>query len=296
MPEVYLGNLPRDIRQDEILDFFRGFGPIGHIDIKAGFAFIQMDDQRDASDAVRRLDGTKFCGTNVTVDISKGKPTREELDRRDKRENSRDRQSDRYDNRDREFSRDTKNRDSRGLSDRIGGGGSTYNYRRSPENCRGNSRNGGNENGAGYAPRRDGHGPGYRGDGNKPQKTRFSLICKNLSSRAQWFDLKDLGRSVGDVTYADANKIREREGIMSFSSKEDMIGAYEKLNGKEFMGYDLKLEYQNPDMLRDTRDNSMERDRRDERTRRFDRSRSRSPINGRGRFSPRGRSDSRGRY
>jgi hypothetical protein len=29
----------------------------------AGFAFVEMEDPRDAKDAVRGLDGTRICGT-----------------------------------------------------------------------------------------------------------------------------------------------------------------------------------------------------------------------------------------
>ena len=34
---------------------------------RSGFAFILMDDPRDAEDAVKELDGTRMCGRRVKV-------------------------------------------------------------------------------------------------------------------------------------------------------------------------------------------------------------------------------------
>lgn len=37
-----------------------------------GFAFVEFEDERDASDAIKNLDGTKFLGLNITVERTKG--------------------------------------------------------------------------------------------------------------------------------------------------------------------------------------------------------------------------------
>ena len=39
----------------------------------AGFAFVEFDDERDAEDAVRGLDGTQMCGVRVRVEHSTGR-------------------------------------------------------------------------------------------------------------------------------------------------------------------------------------------------------------------------------
>ncbi|MFH4978544.1 hypothetical protein AB6A40_005253 [Gnathostoma spinigerum] len=83
-------------------------------------------------------------------------------------------------------------------------------------------------------PRRDSrYGP--------PQQTRHRLIVENLSSRCSWQDLKDIMRSAGEVTFADAHKQRANEGIVCFQTREDLERALDKLQGKEVNGRKLKL-------------------------------------------------------
>ena len=45
-----------------------------------------------------------------------------------------------------------------------------------------------------------------------PQRTDYSLLVENLSSRVSWQDLKDYMRQAGEVTYAEAHKDRMNEG------------------------------------------------------------------------------------
>jgi arginine/serine-rich splicing factor 1/9 len=59
---VYVGNLPRDIREYEVEDLFRKYGRIADINVKGPYAFVTYDDPRDAEDAVRGRDGYPFDG------------------------------------------------------------------------------------------------------------------------------------------------------------------------------------------------------------------------------------------
>ncbi|VDN25083.1 unnamed protein product [Gongylonema pulchrum] len=74
-----------------------------------------------------------------------------------------------------------------------------------------------------------------------PQQTRYRLIVENLSSRCSWQDLKDIMRTAGEVTFADAHKQHANEGIVCFLTREDLERALDKLQGKEVNGRKLKL-------------------------------------------------------
>lgn len=38
-----------------------------------GFAFVEFEDNRDAEDAVRNLDGSRACGSRIRVEMSSGR-------------------------------------------------------------------------------------------------------------------------------------------------------------------------------------------------------------------------------
>lgn len=215
MPLVTVDDLSRDARALDIEDFFHGFGRLEDVNIRNGFAVVEFADFRDADDAVRRLDGRRLCGGRVNVR------------HRDNRGGGgfRDRRDDRYD-------------------DRRGGGGGygrdRYDDRRGGYEDR---RGGGDRYGG---PPRDRRGGGARG---KVERTKFGIVCKNLSTKANWMDLKDLARKYGECTYTDANKAVERQGIMTFATRKDMVTAFEELQGKDLFGRPLELEYEDDTVL-----------------------------------------------
>ncbi|KAK4775554.1 hypothetical protein SAY87_023515 [Trapa incisa] len=74
---VYVGNLPGDIREREVDDLFRKYGPIVHVDIKIpprppGYAFVEFEDARDAEDAIHGRDGYDFDGHRLRVELAHG--------------------------------------------------------------------------------------------------------------------------------------------------------------------------------------------------------------------------------
>ncbi|VDM53189.1 unnamed protein product [Angiostrongylus costaricensis] len=73
---IYVGNLPPDCREKDIEDVFAKYGKIRSVDIKGGrgplYAFVEFEDSRDASDAVRSRDGYDLDGSRLRVEFTRG--------------------------------------------------------------------------------------------------------------------------------------------------------------------------------------------------------------------------------
>ncbi|PAA79883.1 hypothetical protein BOX15_Mlig026908g3, partial [Macrostomum lignano] len=82
--KIYVGELPRDASESELERAFKSFGRVRQVWIARnppGFAFIEMDDPRDAEDAVRDLDGSTICGVRARVEMSSGRSRPKGFDR-----------------------------------------------------------------------------------------------------------------------------------------------------------------------------------------------------------------------
>ncbi|KAL2625783.1 hypothetical protein AAZV13_07G071100 [Glycine max] len=73
MKPVFCGNLDFDARQSDVERLFRRYGKVDRVDMKSGFAFVYMEDERDAEYAIRRLDRTEFGrkGRRIRVEWTK---------------------------------------------------------------------------------------------------------------------------------------------------------------------------------------------------------------------------------
>jgi len=74
--KVYVGDLGSNPSQTELEDSFSYYGPIRNVWIARnppGFAFVEFEDPRDASDAVRGLDGRTVCNRRVSVELKHGR-------------------------------------------------------------------------------------------------------------------------------------------------------------------------------------------------------------------------------
>ena len=53
--KVYVGNLHRDTEEEDLRRAFERYGGVDDINMKEGFAFVIMKDERDVSDAIKGL-------------------------------------------------------------------------------------------------------------------------------------------------------------------------------------------------------------------------------------------------
>ena len=68
---VYIGDLPRDASEREIERVFREYGSVRSVWVARnppGFAFVMFEDERDAEDAVKALDGRLATGISLPND------------------------------------------------------------------------------------------------------------------------------------------------------------------------------------------------------------------------------------
>ncbi|KAF9916403.1 hypothetical protein BX616_003846 [Lobosporangium transversale] len=115
-----------------------------------------------------------------------------------------------------------------------------------------------------------------------PERTEHRLIVENLAHGVSWQDIKDLMRRAGEVTFADISKDNDSQGVVEFSSAEDVQNAIKTLNGEDLRGNPVSLREFDPsrdtaprDMGRGGRDRDRGREFGRDRDRRRSRSRSR---------------------
>ncbi|KAF9965312.1 hypothetical protein BGZ70_005067 [Mortierella alpina] len=90
-----------------------------------------------------------------------------------------------------------------------------------------------------------------------PERTEHRLIVENLAHGVSWQDIKDMMRKAGEVTFADISRDDERQGVVEFSSAEDVENALKTLNGEDLRGNPVTLREFDPS--RDTAPRDMGR-------------------------------------
>lgn len=78
---VYVGGISSEVKERDIESFFHGYGSIKQVNLKKGFAFCVFDDDRDAEDAVKDLNGTRLRGERVKLEFAKGERRGSDRDR-----------------------------------------------------------------------------------------------------------------------------------------------------------------------------------------------------------------------
>ena len=92
--KVYVGGLRDDANKYDLEEAFQKYGRVKNVWVARkppGFAFVEMEDTRDAEDAIRGLDGTRICGSRVKVEMSNGGRSKGGRSRSRSRDRGRDR-------------------------------------------------------------------------------------------------------------------------------------------------------------------------------------------------------------
>uniref|UniRef100_A0A915KWC1 RRM domain-containing protein n=1 Tax=Romanomermis culicivorax TaxID=13658 RepID=A0A915KWC1_ROMCU len=241
---LYVGHLSYRARETDIEDLFGRYGRIREILLKNGFGFVEFDDPRDAEEAVYRCNGKDIRGERIVVELTKRPPR----------------------------GRDAFHFGSSGGGG--GGGGRDRDYGSSRYSSSYNS-------GSNYRDpprRREDTYPTqtryrvivenlsskvswqlarnrHENDEQKSavislffQMRMLKIIFLKLVTHSQKptivqrnIDLKDIMRSAGEVTYADAHRIKQNEGVVCYRRPEDLKRAMDTLDGKDVNGRRIKL-------------------------------------------------------
>jgi arginine/serine-rich splicing factor 4/5/6 len=69
--KVYVGNLPDDVSERELEKVLKPYGRYDNIVLKGNYAFVEFEDERDAADAVKDLDGAREFGNRLRLEHAK---------------------------------------------------------------------------------------------------------------------------------------------------------------------------------------------------------------------------------
>ncbi len=76
---IYVGNLPYNVTEDELKELFSEFGEVSTVNIitdkfsgqSKGFGFVEMPNDSEAEEAIKSLDGSELKGRNIKVNQAK---------------------------------------------------------------------------------------------------------------------------------------------------------------------------------------------------------------------------------
>src|SRR5512144_2765043 len=81
---LFVGNLPYDMTEPDIREFFAPVGPLSTVIIpvdretgkRRGFAFVEFSDPAQAAEASRRLNNQPYKGRNITINEARARENR----------------------------------------------------------------------------------------------------------------------------------------------------------------------------------------------------------------------------
>lgn len=71
---VFVGGLSNHVGERDLSKFFRSFGRLHDIVMKAGYCFVEFGNERDADDAVYKMNGKEMMGRRVAVEKARAAP------------------------------------------------------------------------------------------------------------------------------------------------------------------------------------------------------------------------------
>ncbi|KAJ2852106.1 hypothetical protein IWW36_000485 [Coemansia brasiliensis] len=219
MSRLYVGRLPRDVRERDLERLFKGYGEIRDICLRPGFGFVEFRDRRDAEDVIHDFDGRDFMGERLMIEPARA-------DRR--RERFRGERGERGERGDRDFGRRDDRRRAGGMN-----GPQRTPFRIIVENL--SSSVSWQVAGKLHTLTREGDVLGeMRIMDNKLNIGNMGGAGAALFVHQQ--DLKDFARRAGEVSFADAHKLHPGEGIVEFTDESGLRNALRKLDGVELRG------------------------------------------------------------
>lgn len=89
--KVHIGNLPDNCKAEAVKDLFLKFGEVLDVNVIKNYAFVTMETESAANEAVNTLDKTKLFGKDITVQRAKsqGSNSSSRANRRDSNSNRR---------------------------------------------------------------------------------------------------------------------------------------------------------------------------------------------------------------
>jgi len=84
MLNIYVGNLPYSVNEDDLRNLFSEFGEVSNAHVisdrdtgrSKGFGFVEMENSDDGQKAIEALDGSDLQGRNVRVNEAKPREDR----------------------------------------------------------------------------------------------------------------------------------------------------------------------------------------------------------------------------
>mmetsp|Transcript_10769 Transcript_10769/g.15765 ORF Transcript_10769/g.15765 Transcript_10769/m.15765 type:complete len:273 (-) Transcript_10769:43-861(-) len=86
---LFIGNLPSNIRENEFYDHFKQYGDIAHFKVvgRKRFGFVEYKDAKDARYVLDKVNGTNFFGRAIRIEVSNSADKPRGGDRHDRRRN-----------------------------------------------------------------------------------------------------------------------------------------------------------------------------------------------------------------